>query len=186
MAEIDRNKEVKVTNRIHGKVGYQLQDGTVLINRQFTPGQSLFITFDELEKLSWAPGGRALIEDDLIIHDEEIAKQLLGNIEPEYLYTDEDLIRIMTKGTLDEFLDLLDFAPEGTLNNIKDLAVSLPLNDVSKREAISEKLGFNVTASINLRKEAEVEKKETEKPTRRVVAKTTEEAQPARRVIIKK
>jgi len=39
----------------------------------------------------------------------------------------------MTTGSLDEFLDCLDFAPEGVKDLIKTLSVELPLNDVSKR-----------------------------------------------------
>jgi len=39
----------------------------------------------------------------------------------------------MTTGSLDEFLDCLDFAPSVIIDMIKVLAVDLPLNDVSKR-----------------------------------------------------
>jgi len=39
----------------------------------------------------------------------------------------------MKTGSLDEFLDCLDFAPEGVTDLIKTLAVELPLNDVAKR-----------------------------------------------------
>ena len=42
---------------------------------------------------------------------------------------------------------------------IKDLAVSLPLNDVQKRNAILDKLGFDVTTAIDLFTEPEDENK---------------------------
>ena len=61
----------------------------------------------------------------------------------------------MKTGSLDEFLDCLDFAPEGVKDLIKNLAVDLPLNDVAKREAIFNKLGFNVDNAIRIKKESE-------------------------------
>ena len=76
-------------------------------------------------------------------------------MQPEYGYTIEDITKLMEKGSLNEFLDCLDFAPEGVLNNIKDLAISLPLNDMSKRQAILEKLGFDVTNAIELMKQTD-------------------------------
>jgi len=57
----------------------------------------------------------------------------------------------MKVGTLEQFLDCLDFAPESVLENIKDMAVNLPLNDVSKRNAIQEKLGFDVSKAIEIK-----------------------------------
>ena len=70
----------------------------------------------------------------------------------------------MLNGSLDEFLDCLDFAPEGVRELIKVLAVELPLNDVAKRKAIFEKLGFNVDKAIEIEQEsadADEEKPET-------------------------
>jgi len=62
----------------------------------------------------------------------------------------------MQTGSLDEFLDCLDFAPEGVKDLIKNLAVDLPLNDVAKREAIFNKLGFNVDNAIRIKKESDI------------------------------
>lgn len=57
----------------------------------------------------------------------------------------------MEIGTLDQFLDCLDFAPEVIKELIKTMAVELPLNDMSKREAIKEKLGFDVSKAIEIK-----------------------------------
>ena len=54
----------------------------------------------------------------------------------------------MKEGSLEEFLDCLDFAPEGVLEAIKTLSVELPLNDVAKRKAILEKMNFNVDNAV--------------------------------------
>ena len=61
----------------------------------------------------------------------------------------EDNVRdLILKGSLDQFLDCLDFAPEGVLEMIKKLAIELPMNDVEKREALKKKTGFDVDAAI--------------------------------------
>jgi hypothetical protein len=57
----------------------------------------------------------------------------------------------MVTGTLDQFLDCLDFAPESVKEMIKDMAVDLPLNDIKKREAILDKLGFDVSKAISIK-----------------------------------
>lgn len=57
----------------------------------------------------------------------------------------------MVNGTLDQFLDCLDFSPEAVKESIKDIAVELPLNDMAKRDAIREKLGFDVTKAIEIK-----------------------------------
>ena len=54
----------------------------------------------------------------------------------------------MESGSLDEFLDMLDFAPMGVMDLIKTFAVSLPLNDIQKRRALKEKTGFDVNAAL--------------------------------------
>lgn len=71
-------------------------------------------------------------------------------VEPEYFYTEKEIKYLFEHGSLDEFLDCLDFAPLGVIHTIETLAVTLPLNDVAKRYAILEKTGFDVTRAIEL------------------------------------
>ena len=72
-------------------------------------------------------------------------------LEPEYHYSEQDVKTLLKEGTLDQFLDCLDFAPQGIIDLIKDVAVNLPVNDMAKREAIKEKLGFDVTRAIEIK-----------------------------------
>lgn len=164
---IDKSKIIKVTNRYQGTVGYTIPDLNNL-NRQYQAGESKEITFEELEKLSWLPGGAYIIKNCLIIHDPEAVEELLTTVEPEYYYTEKDVTNLLKYGSLDEFLDCLDFAPEGVLDMIKDLAVSLPVNDVQKRNAIADKLGFDVTTAIDLLQQAEETTDKHEEGKRRV------------------
>ena len=147
---IDKNTLVKVVNKYNGTVGYDVPD--LGVHRNFYPNESKDITFEELEKLSFAPGGDAILKDFLEITDENVIKYLFSKeSEPEYHYTKDDIKKLMEVGTLDQFLDCLDFAPESVKEIIKDMAVELPLNDVKKREAIQKQLGFDVTKAIEIK-----------------------------------
>ena len=151
---------IEVTNRSDCNSGYVLEDGNV--HRSFTPGETKKVTMGELRALSYSPGGDALLREFLQIKNKEAIEELIGEVEPEYNYTADDVKRVMINGTMDEFLDMLDFAPDGVREMIKDFAVKLELNDVRKREAIFEKYGFNVDNAIkNNRLEREALAKET-------------------------
>jgi len=190
---MEDNMKVKVKNRSgNGIVGYTIPDMGNL-RREFQDGEEKILTYEEIRKLSYIPGGSMILKDYLIIEDKNVLKELNYDIEPEYFYSKEDIIRLMQTGTLDEFLDCLDFAPEGVKESIKSIAVELPLNDVAKRQAIQEKLGFNVTNAIENLKIAEediVEKKETTKRRAAVPSKSDSDTSNsgstgARRVVIK-
>lgn len=190
---MEDNRKVKVVNRKgNGIVCYTIPDMGNL-QRVYQDGEQKIITYEELRKLSYIPGGDVILNDYLIIKDRQILEELNMTPEREYFYTKEDIVRLMTEGSLDEFLDCLDFAPEGVKESIKNIAVELPLNDVAKRQAIQEKLGFNVTNAIENLKIVEeniVEKKETMK--RRAAVPSNEDSNTsnsgstsARRVVIK-
>ena len=70
---------------------------------------------------------------------------------PLYHYSENDVKALLTTGSLDQFLDCLDFAPPVIIDMIKDMAVTLPLNDMAKREAIKNKIGFDVTKAIEIK-----------------------------------
>jgi hypothetical protein len=62
--------------------------------------------------------------------------------------SEQDIAKLLTTGSLDAFLDALDFAPTGVIDLIKKLSVSIPLTDMSKRKALKEKTGFDVDAAL--------------------------------------
>jgi len=151
---MEKTTLIKVLNRDNGSVVYSIPEMNGL-RRVFQAGETKEITFEELEKLSYIPGGMELLEDSLVILDNrEAISLILGHVEPEYSYSKDDIIKLMKTGSLDEFLDCLDFAPEGVKDLIKTLSVELPLNDVAKREAIFNKLGFNVDNAIRIKRES--------------------------------
>ena len=153
---MEKSTLVKVLNRDNGAVVYEIPEMNGL-KRVYQAGETKEVTFEELEKLSYIPGGMPLLKDSLVIlNNNEAIKILLGHVEPEYSYSREDIINLMKNGSLEEFLDCLDFAPQGVKDLIKTLSVELPLNDVAKREAILNKLGFNVDNAIRIKKESDI------------------------------
>ncbi|MBO5179905.1 MAG: hypothetical protein J6B87_06130 [Clostridia bacterium] len=180
---VDKNTLIKVRNRNKGTVGYTIPDLGNL-HRNFQPGETKEVSMDELRKLSWIPGGDVMLKDYLIIENEEALRELISSVEPEYYYTEEDIIKLLQTGTMDQFMDCLEFAPEGTIELVKDLAVKLELNDIQKRDAILKRTGFNVTSAININKESEIDNNEEENKTRRAapITSNTNEERPVRRV----
>lgn len=176
---------IKVTNRSSGVLGYSLPE--LHIDRTFQYRETKEITFQELNALYNIRGGKKIVTDYLAVKSEEAVKALDMEVEPEYFYTEEDIIKVMEKGSLDEFLDMLDFAPEGVIDMVKSLAVSRELNDMNKRTAIFNKTGLNVTSAIEKKNmkfddgtEDNSDKKE--KVTRRVATAEKPEIMPIRRV----
>jgi hypothetical protein len=60
----------------------------------------------------------------------------------------EQIIDLIKTGSLDAFLDCLDFAPVGVIDLLKKFAVSVPLADYEKRQALKEKTGFDVDIAL--------------------------------------
>lgn len=156
---MEKDTLIKVKNTTSARVGYLIPDLGNL-HRVYTPGETKEVTFDELSKLFFTPGGEALLRQHLTIQDPEALKLILGNVEPEYFYTREDVERLLSFGTIEQFMDFLDFAPEGMINLAKDLAVSMEISDIRKREAIKNKTGFDVTVAITINHEMDEEPKE--------------------------
>lgn len=158
-----------VKNRSSSVVVYRIPETN--LRREFQPGETKKIPFGELEKLTYQPGGHALLEEFLQIVDEAVTNNLNVRREVEYDMSEIQIRDLLTHGSLDAFLDALDFAPMGVIDLIKTMSVSLPLEDYNKRKALLEKTGFDVDKAVaNLQAEKAEEK-----------AAATESAAPAER-----
>ena len=162
---IDEKKIVRVTNRDNGHVGYRIPDMNNLV-RDFSANETKNITVEELKKLAYISGGPTLIRDYLVIEDPEVVEEILGDVEPEYYYNEEDVKKLLLNGSLDELKDCIEFAPKGTVDLVKQLAVELPVNDVTKRKAILDMTGFNVDAAIMINEETKDEVEDTQRVRR--------------------
>ena len=159
---------ISVRNRNMGDTGYVIPDQN--IKRSWAYGESKKIPFEELRAFSYLPGGLFALNNLLVVENEEALKLLNMEVEPEYFYTDEDIKRILLTGSVDEFADFLDFAPEGAIEIAKNIAVVEKIPDVRKRDMLSKKTGLNINNAIMVNEimDAEDEKKEEEAPKRRV------------------
>ena len=148
-----------VKNRSGSVVTYTIPEDN--IRRRFTPGETKRISYEELLHLSYQPGGRELMAAFLQIQSEGVPKSLGIRTEPEYYMSEQEVVELIKHGSLDQFLDCLDFAPEGVLELLKKFSVEIPLTDFDKRQALKTKTGFDVDAAIaNAGKEADAKTEE--------------------------
>lgn len=144
---MDKEKLVKVQNRTFGKVCYCLPEIGVP-HRSFMNGEEKELTVKEIEALSFLPGGMELLRDYLLIKDAEVADFIIGAREPEYDMTPDEIRELVLDGDLDEFEDFLNFAPQGSKELVKSIAVECECPDHRKRALIEKILGFNVNNAI--------------------------------------
>ena len=135
-----------VKNRSAGVATYKIPE--LGVRRSFQSGEVKKISAEELEKLTYRPGGMALLSNFLQIMDAEAIAKVGLKPQPEYHMSEQDIVRLMQTGSIDEFLDCLDFAPPGVIDIIKKLSVSLPLADIQKRQALKAKTGFDCDAAL--------------------------------------
>ena len=145
------------------------------VRRSFAPGESKVISYEELEKLTYRPGGMNILTNFLQIQDASFLNSIGARVEPEYHMTEADVAALITSGSLDAFLDALDFAPQGVIELIKKLSVSIPMVDMNKRKALKAKTGFDVEAAL---KHIEEEKEDASQNTILKQAATERRVQP--------
>ena len=130
---LDKNLEVFVTNRGRGGVGYSIPEMNGL-RRSFQPGETKRVTFEELEKLSWVPGGRYILENELVIDNPDVIDYLLGGVEPEYFYSEDEVKELLINGTLDQLRDCLDYV-SNALEMTKEEEPEIPVENTGRRSA---------------------------------------------------
>lgn len=179
---MDKNTKIKVKNRSTGSVGYTIPDmGSY--PRNFAAGEVKELSFEEIQKLSYIPGGNYLLQHYLVIENIEARDEILGSVELEYDYDEKDVEQLLLNGSLDQLLDCLDFAPAGVIDLVKKVAIKLELNDIRKRKAIQEKTGLNIDSAIAINIETNENTAAETTPERRVTNNETQssEAAPVRR-----
>lgn len=172
-------QKVQVKNRSSSMVVYSIPEKN--IRREFMPAETKILPYEELADLTFQPGGRAIMENFLQIQSVEATSELNVHTEPEYNMSEKDVQELLTTGSLDSLLDALDFAPVGVIDLIKQYAVALPLNDMSKRKAIKDKTGFDVTKALEMSAPEPETETENAAPKRRVKIETAAAAPVQRR-----
>lgn len=146
-----------VKNRSGSHVVYNIPE--IGVRRSFAPGEVKKISYEELEKLTYQAGGMEIITKFLQIQDDTVLNNFNMHVEPEYHMSESDVAKMIAYGSQDEFLDMLDFAPDGVIDLVKRMAIQMPMTDYNKIKALKEKTGLDVEAALkNIRAEKEDEK----------------------------
>lgn len=143
---IKEETKFNVKNRSASTVVYRIPESN--LRREFAPGETKQIPFGELEKLTYQQGGREMLEQFLQIVDEAATSDLNVHREVEYDMSEAQVRDLLLRGSLEAFLDALDFAPIGVIDLIKSMSVTLPLTDLNKRKALKDKTGFDVDKAL--------------------------------------
>ena len=143
---INQDTIYNVKNRSSSVVVYRIPE--LNLRREFAPGETKRISFGELEKLTYQQGGREMLEQYLQIGEEVVTRNLNIRREVEYDMSESQVKDLLQRGSLDAFLDALDFAPLGVIDLIKSMSITLPLTDLNKRRALKEKTGFDVDKAL--------------------------------------
>lgn len=166
------NEIYLVKNRSASRVHYSVPELGIK-SRDFMPGEVKKIRREELEGLSYLPGGARLIREYLLISNPQAREEFVGKVEPEYNMTEKEVRDLIISGSNDEWLDCLDFAPEGVIDLIKTLAVEIPLTDTLKMKEFKEKKGVDLERQIKAKQEEQAEV---------AAAQAQQDAAPQRRV----
>jgi hypothetical protein len=137
---------IKVTNINGSTTGYTIPE--LNVRKVFVKGETKNISVKELRALRYVPGGEYVLRNYLFVNNTELLEEFGITPEPEYSWTEDDVKDLLLNGSLERFQDCLDFAPKGIIVQLKDLAVSLEINDMSKRDAIFKATKFNVSNAI--------------------------------------
>ena len=78
----------------------------------------------------------------LQIQSEGVPKSLGIKTEPEYYMSEQQIINLLKHGSMDAFIDCLDFAPVGVIELVKKFAVYLHIDNYEKSQALKAKTGF--------------------------------------------
>lgn len=172
---------VSVTNRDNGGVTCLLSNGRTI---SFNKGETKRVNLDDLIELKSSDGGARLLEEYLVINDKDAIKLLDLQPEPEYFYGKEEVEKLLTEGSLDQLEDCLNFAPEGVIDLIKEVALKMELPDTRKRALIARKTGYNldnilrVKEILNAGEEVKTEEKKARKANPISVEDTGRKAMP--------
>lgn len=154
--------------KVENKSGKYLMDRIPNTNIVFVwakPGAYCYLTKEQIKELYHKPGG-VLFFKNLIIHDEKLRAELLGEVEPEYYYGQAEVDILLKEGTTEQLEDALDFADSGTIDLIIRRAIELKIPDLNKREIIKARTGHDINKSIEFTV-VETNTVENEKRTRR-------------------
>ena len=175
------NTKIAVQNLTDNDVVYIDDNGGIARRMVFHAQQTIQVEKEVIERMQYDTGGSILLKDFLSVKDEDMRADIgIPEDQIEYNWTKEDVKNLLTSGEEDALRDALDFAPQGIIDMIIDMAVDMPLNDRNKVEIIAEATGRNIEMMIN--NKLQYEKASDKAPEKNTQRRSTQKAQPGRRV----
>lgn len=175
------NTKIAVQNLTDNDVVYIDDNGGISRRMVFHAQQTIPVEKEVIERMQYDTGGSILLKDFLSVKDEDMRADIgIPEDQIEYNWTKEDVKNLLTSGEEDALRDALDFAPQGIIDMIIDMAVDMPLNDRNKVEIIAEATGRNIEMMIN--NKLQYEKSTDKAPVKTAQRRSTPKAQPGRRV----
>jgi len=139
---------VTVRNISDGPVVYTVPE--LNVRKEFSRGERKKVSVKELRALFYTTGGAVLLRDYLSIDNNELLDEFGIYAEPEYKWTEADVKEMLLNDSVERLMDCLDYAPAGIVELVKTLAVNLKINDMSKRQAIFEATGLDISKAIQI------------------------------------
>lgn len=137
---------MKVMNRSTGTAGYSLPE--LNIRRVFNVGEIKELKDKEILALYNTDAGRLMLCQILQVQNKEfVQKEIWPDAPVEYFWTIEDIKKCMLEESAELFAETLEYAPEGVVDIMKDLAWRTPLTDLNKCTIMKQKLGFDPIAA---------------------------------------
>lgn len=140
--EYDDNSLVVVTNDYTATLIYK----TDRISRVFDKGTFKKVTLGELYEAVNTGPGRVLMERNmLLIKDEEVRERLgLPPLNPNYDLTLKQIEDLIDSEPKEKLEDVLQHCSDATLHKIVDVAISMPVENVSKANLIQAYTGKDI------------------------------------------
>lgn len=185
------NKYVEVFNNTSGTISVRTEKSRLIFSAptRMIPIISKKIARDDLMDMYNAPGVTKMFEQEILLIKDAEARELLGLPElSEYAKDLKELSEFLKSSKIAEFEDFVCYCSDQTLENLFDLAKTLPNEDLAKNEILRKYTGrdaYKMYQEIAEENQANGKTAPTEGRKAVVESKTAELNPPRRRVVEK-
>ena len=91
---MNKNTKIKIKNRSSSSLSYIIPDSNNF-RRFFAAGEVKELPFEEVQKLTYIPGGDYMLQHYLVIDNIEARDEILGAVELEYNYGEKEIKNLL-------------------------------------------------------------------------------------------
>lgn len=141
-------KKVVVESIGRGAVGYQPESNRGVTRTWAKAGVKKSIPVEEIREILGMPGGFALFTRYLLIHDDELRKEL-ELIEDDHIVMKDKELEDLLKGNPAKLKETLPKLYKQTAERLAEKAVEMKIDNMTKLSMIKEASGIDVFKLIN-------------------------------------